>query len=30
VEPAELAAAVRWLIGPDARKVTGSILEFGR
>jgi NAD(P)-dependent dehydrogenase (short-subunit alcohol dehydrogenase family) len=30
VEPAELAAAVRWLIGPDARRVTGSILEFGR
>jgi NAD(P)-dependent dehydrogenase (short-subunit alcohol dehydrogenase family) len=30
VQPAELAAVIRWLIGPDARKVTGSILEFGR
>jgi NAD(P)-dependent dehydrogenase (short-subunit alcohol dehydrogenase family) len=30
VEPAELAAAIRWLIGPDGRKVTGSILEFVR
>jgi NAD(P)-dependent dehydrogenase (short-subunit alcohol dehydrogenase family) len=30
VRPAELADAVRWLLGPDARRVTGTVLEFGR
>lgn len=30
VSPQALAEVVRWLLGPDARDVTGSILEFGR
>jgi NAD(P)-dependent dehydrogenase (short-subunit alcohol dehydrogenase family) len=30
VTPAEMAATIRWLLGPDARRVTGSVLEFGR
>jgi NAD(P)-dependent dehydrogenase (short-subunit alcohol dehydrogenase family) len=30
VTPDELAATIRWLLGPDGRRVSGSILEFGR
>lgn len=30
VSPQALAEVVRWLLGQDARNVTGSILEFGR
>jgi 3-oxoacyl-[acyl-carrier protein] reductase len=30
VSPAQLASSILWLLGPDARGVTGNVLEFGR
>ncbi len=30
VTPSELAETIRWLLGAEARHLTGSILEFGR
>lgn len=30
VTPRVLADAVRWMLGPEGRRLTGSVLEFGR
>ncbi len=30
VTPGALADAVRWMLGPEGRRLTGSVLEFGR
>jgi NAD(P)-dependent dehydrogenase (short-subunit alcohol dehydrogenase family) len=30
VTPAELATTIRWLLGSEARQVSGTVIEFGR
>jgi hypothetical protein len=30
VTPTELAATILWLLGPEARQVNGTVIDFGR